>query len=29
MWQGGKDKNGKDILEHDDHDASDEEESVG
>ncbi len=28
MWQGGKDKNGKDILAHDDHDASDEEESV-
>jgi len=29
MWQGGKDKNGKDILAHDDHDISDEEESVG
>jgi hypothetical protein len=30
MWQGGKDKNGKDILMHDDHDASEEEEeSVG
>lgn len=29
MWQGGKDKDGKDILAHDDHDASDEEESVG
>jgi hypothetical protein len=31
MWQGGKDKNGKDILAHDDHDGSEDEgsESVG
>jgi hypothetical protein len=31
MWQGGKDKNGKDILAHDDHDDSDDEgsESLG
>jgi len=29
MWQGGKDKNGKDILAHDDHNDSEGEESVG
>jgi hypothetical protein len=31
MWQGGKDKNGRDILAHDDHPDSDTEqaESVG
>jgi hypothetical protein len=31
MWQGGKDKNGKDIVAHDDHPDSEEEqsESVG
>jgi len=28
MWQGGKDKNGKDILMHDDHSES-EDEGVG
>lgn len=29
MWQGGKDKDGKDIVIHDDHDSDEEEGSVG
>jgi hypothetical protein len=28
MWEGGKDKDGRDILAHDDH-SDEEEESVG
>jgi len=29
MWEGGKDKDGRDILAHDDHSDDEEEESVG